>query len=191
MTSSFNQRNVAKCCNLSLPGCLAAWTGANSEGGGGLQASHSVGIFRKPLPILRGLRFSVLVHSNCLERFSAIKTKTQRWNSKNSNVEIILLKSGKIIRKKSRDNFQFFCSKIKKRKNLKKKLGQNVQINCFDGFWEFILISAKIWMKKKLVKQSEWGTRQFIGGGLKWVFKMRKNIQKWVKVRNCTSLVWG
>ena len=96
--------------------------------GGWREASHSVGIFRKPLPILRGLRFSVFVQ---LKLFGTVrchkkKPKTQRFNSKNSNVEIILLKSGKIIRKKKeRDNFSiFWVKKSKKGKNMKKKSGQ-------------------------------------------------------------------
>ena len=118
--------------------------------GGWREASHSVGIFRKPLPILRGLRFSVFVQ---LKLFGTVrchkkKPKTQRFNSKNSNVEIILLKSGKIIRKKKkRDNFSiFWVKKSKKGKNMKKKIGSKMfkLIVLMVGFWEFILISAKI-----------------------------------------------
>ena len=87
--------------------------------GGWREASHSVGIFRKPLPILRGLRFSVFVQ---LKLFGTVRCHKKK--TKNSKIQLKELKCGNNFieirqnnkeKKKRETIFQFFGLKNQKK----------------------------------------------------------------------------
>ena len=93
-----------------------------------------------------GCDFLFLFNSNCLERFGAKdESKIQLKELKCGNNFIEIRQNNK--EKKERDNFSiFWVKKSKKGKNMKKKIGSKMfkLIVLMVGFWEFILISAKI-----------------------------------------------